>query len=87
MLTAVSTRIAVELSDRELERLDDAVARGRFESREAAVRAALRSVFALPSEDQIADAYRRAYGAVPEDERLGEVGLQLAAERLRRDRP
>jgi Arc/MetJ-type ribon-helix-helix transcriptional regulator len=79
--------IAVLLSTEELARLDRAVAEGRFESRGDAVRQALHDALArLERSAEIEESYRRAYSEHPEDERIGEVGLQLLRERVAADR-
>jgi Arc/MetJ-type ribon-helix-helix transcriptional regulator len=83
ILTGVSPRIAVELSQSELDSLDLAVSQGAFESREAAVQSALRTVLRRPGDEDIAEAYKQAYGGVPEDEKWGTAGLRLAAESVR----
>jgi Arc/MetJ-type ribon-helix-helix transcriptional regulator len=79
MVNGMSVQIAVRLADDELARLDDAVARGLFPSRAAAVRAGLAAVLRAAREAQIADAYRRGYGADPQDAAIGRMGLQLGA--------
>lgn len=78
----MSARIAIELSDRELEQLDRVVARGDFDSREAALHEALRNAL-CPDEDELTEAYRRAYDQAPEDGAWRDVGLRLAADSLR----
>ncbi len=78
-----SVQIAVRLPQSDLEQLDVAVARGVFPSRAAAVRAALARLLHEQREREIAEEYRRAYGAQPsdeDDEALGRAGLQLGAE-------
>lgn len=81
----MSAQIAVRLADEDLERLDDAVARGVFPSRAAAVRAGLVRLLGDEREAQIAEAYRRAYASDPQDESIGEAGLQLGAAMLAED--
>jgi Arc/MetJ-type ribon-helix-helix transcriptional regulator len=55
----MGAQIAVRLADEDLKSLDEAVARGAFPSRAAAVRAGLRRLLAQEREAQIAEAYRR----------------------------
>ena len=81
----MSVQIAVRLADDELERLDAAVARGAFASRAEAVRAGLARVLGEEREAQIEQAYRRAYAATPDDDKVGEVGLALGAQMLADD--
>jgi Arc/MetJ-type ribon-helix-helix transcriptional regulator len=79
----MATQIAVRIPEAALATVDNAVRAGRFESRAAAVREALERLLADEREQEIAESYRRAYADHPEEERLGEVGLALAAERIR----
>jgi len=55
--------------------LDAAVERGRFANRSEALRAGLARVLRDERERQIGDAYRRGYGAHPQEEWVGDVGL------------
>lgn len=75
--------VSFTLSDEDAARLDRAVAEGRFETREDALRAGLRSVLSVPNKKEIAQAYRRAYTEHPEEEWVGEVGAALAGERAK----
>jgi Arc/MetJ-type ribon-helix-helix transcriptional regulator len=79
MLGGMSVQIAVRLADEELERLDAAIARGAFPSRAAAVRAGLVAVLRNAREEQIAEAYRKAYASGGEEERIGQAGLSVGA--------
>jgi len=81
----MGVQIAVRLADEELERLDAAVARGAFASRAEAVRAGLVRVLREEREAQIEQAYRRAYAATPDHDKVGEVGLALGAQLLSDD--
>lgn len=72
----------MRIPDAALASIDDAVRAGRFESRAAAVREALERLLAEEREEEIADSYRRAYAAHPEDEALGEAGATLMAESI-----
>lgn len=90
--------IAVSISDEELAALDRAISEGLFASRSDAIRHALRAVLTSDAETGIAgssdidespyidESYRRAYGDHPEEDWVGQVGLRLAGERVRRDR-
>lgn len=71
------------LSDEDSARLDRAVAEGRFETRAAALRAGLRAVLRIRSDDEIAEAYRRAYTEHPDEGWIGEVGAALAGQRVK----
>jgi Arc/MetJ-type ribon-helix-helix transcriptional regulator len=79
MFGGMSVQIAVRLADEDLERLDAAIARGAFPSCAAAVRAGLAAVLRNAREEQIADAYRKAYASDEEEERIGEAGLSVGA--------
>jgi len=79
-------QIAVRLSDDELARLDASVARGRYPTRAAAVRAGLERLLREERDRELADAYRVAYGRAPQDE-LGDAGAVLAAEVADEDSP
>jgi Arc/MetJ-type ribon-helix-helix transcriptional regulator len=75
----MSHQIAVRLSERDLARLDEAIADGRFPSRAAALREGLDSLLRDERERDIEHAYRRGYGAVPQEEWVGEAGLAAFA--------
>lgn len=79
----MSSQIAVRIPDSVLAALDEAVGAGRFESRAAAVRQGLDRLLEDEREREIAASYRRAYADRPEEEWVGEVGLALAADRIR----
>lgn len=87
MLLGMSVQIAVRLAEEDLRRLDAAVARGAFPSRAAAVRAGVVQLLREEREVQIAEAYRRAYAAGPEEGSVGEAGLRLGAVLLADDEP
>lgn len=59
--------------------LDDAVARGRFPNRAAAVREALSRLLRDERRRSIEEADRRGYGALPQEEWVGEAGLAAFA--------
>jgi Arc/MetJ-type ribon-helix-helix transcriptional regulator len=75
----MSQQIAVRLSERDLARLDEAIADGRFASRAAALREGLDSLLRDEREREIEDAYRRGYGAEPQEQWVGEAGLAAFA--------
>jgi hypothetical protein len=56
-----------------------------FPSRAAAGRVGLIALLREDREAQIGEAYRRAYAAVPDDERVGREGLRLGAALLTAD--
>lgn len=61
-------QIAVRLSDRELAELDAAVEAGLARSRAEGVRIGIAALGERRREREIADGYRRAYGARPQHE-------------------
>jgi len=71
----MSTQLAVRLSDEDVAALDKAIARGRFSNRAAAVREGLSRLLGEEREREIEEAYRRGYGAHPQEAWVGEVGL------------
>lgn len=75
----MTQQIAIRIPDDELAALDDAIARGSFPNRAAAVREALSRLLRLERERAIDEAYRRGYGAEPQEEWVGEVGLAAFA--------
>jgi Arc/MetJ-type ribon-helix-helix transcriptional regulator len=75
----MSIQIAVRLSDRDLSELDSAIGRGRFPSRAAALRQALDLLLREERDREIEEAYRRGYGAKPQEEWVGEAGLAAFA--------
>ncbi len=72
-------QIAIRIADTDLDRLDAAVARGRFPTRAAAVRAGVDLLLRDERDREIEERYRRAYGAQPQDESTGRVGAILMA--------
>jgi Arc/MetJ-type ribon-helix-helix transcriptional regulator len=68
------------MTDQDVAALDKLVAEGRFESRSDALRAGLARLLREEREREIAAAYRRGYGERPQDEWVGQVGLQGLAE-------
>ncbi len=75
MLAWMSQQIAVRLPEQDLARVDAAVAQGAFASRAAAVRAGLDLLLKQQRDREIAEQYRRAYGAHPQEEWIGRAGL------------
>lgn len=70
-------QIAIRLADADLNRLDAAVAQGRYPTRAAAVRAGVERLLRDERDREIADQYRRAYGNQPQDESAGRAGVAL----------
>jgi len=76
----VATRITVELSDDELRALEQASREGGFASPADALRAGIpRLARAAAQREDIAEAYRNAYQARPQEAELGEAGAELFA--------
>lgn len=82
----MAQQIAVRIPSEDLARIDAAVERGRFASRAAAVRAGLELLLKVEREREIAEEYRRAYAASPQEDWVGEAGLALGAALITRDR-
>jgi Arc/MetJ-type ribon-helix-helix transcriptional regulator len=76
----MSSQIAIRIPERDLAAVDAAVRAGRFESRAAAIRAALTRLLADERDREIAEAYRRGYERQPQDPSLGQAGAALMAE-------
>ena len=68
------------MTNRDVAALDELVATGRFASRSDALRAGLASLLRAEREREIDEAYRRGYGKQPQEEWIGQVGLQGLAE-------
>jgi len=81
----MSRQIAVRLDDDQLAALDAEVASGKFESRAEAVRAAIDRMLREEREREIAEAYRRGYGRQPQEEWVGQAGLELLEDFHRRE--
>lgn len=73
----MTVQIAVRISREVVEVLDDAVARGEFATRTEAVRVALDELARRLRDQEIAEEYRRAYTAKPQEEWTGDLGLSL----------
>lgn len=78
-------QIAIRLGDEELARLDASVALGRYPSRAAAVRAGVDRLLREERDREIADAYRRGYGARPQEKELGAAGVSAMAALVRKE--
>lgn len=75
----MSQQIAIRIPDDDLEALDAAIAHGRFPNRAAAVREALSRLLRDERRASIEEADRRGYGATPQEEWAGQVGLAAFA--------
>ena len=75
----MTVQIPVRIPDRDAERLDEAVARGRFASRSEALREGLAMLLREERDREIAEEYRRAYEKYPQEDRVGQDGLALFA--------
>ena len=84
----VASRITLDLSDEELEALDEATRTGRFASVEDALKAGIRCVARSEAQRRdIATAYRLGYERFPQDPKLGEVGADLLADIVEAEPP
>jgi Arc/MetJ-type ribon-helix-helix transcriptional regulator len=72
----MTIQVPVRLTEADLAELDAAVARGSFASRSDALRAGLARVLREDQEREIDSAYRLGYGAHPQQEWIGAVGLE-----------
>ena len=75
----MSAQIAIRIPDDDLSALDVAVADGRFPSRAAALREALTRLLRDERRHAIEEADRGGYGALPQEEWVGEAGLAAFA--------
>jgi Arc/MetJ-type ribon-helix-helix transcriptional regulator len=71
----MTVQIRVRIPEQDSQRLDEAVARGRFSSRSDALRVGLAMLLREEREREIEEAYRRAYTEHPQEDWIGEVGL------------
>jgi len=71
----MAQQLAIRLSEQDLSELDRAIAQGRFANRTAALREGLARLLGEEREREIEQAYRRGYGAHPQEEWVGEIGL------------
>jgi Arc/MetJ-type ribon-helix-helix transcriptional regulator len=82
ILCGMNRQIAIRLPDEDLAVLDAEVAAGHFPSRAAAVRAGVHEFVSAQRSREIADAYKRAYGAVPQEAWFAEASAQAVGELL-----
>ncbi len=73
----MTVQIPLRIPDDDLAELDAAIARGSFPNRSAALRAGLELLLREERERAIDEAYRRGYGAHPQEDWIGEAGLAL----------
>ena len=73
----MTIQIAVRIPEAVADTLDAAVARGQFATRTDAVRSALDEFARRLRDQEIAEEYRRAYAATPQEEWIGDLGLSL----------
>ena len=78
----MTEQIAVRIPTLQLKDLDSAVASGHFKNRAEAVRRGIELLLRQERERQIAEEYRRAYGAKPAEEWVGEAGLEFGGQIL-----
>jgi Arc/MetJ-type ribon-helix-helix transcriptional regulator len=71
----MTRQVPVRLTDKDVAALDAAIAAGRFASRSEALRAGLDQVLRAEREREIDADYRRGYGANPQEEWIGAIGL------------
>jgi Arc/MetJ-type ribon-helix-helix transcriptional regulator len=71
----MAQQIAIRLPESDLSALDQAIARGRFPNRAAALREGLERLLREEREREIEDAYRRGYGEQPQEDWIGDAGL------------
>jgi Arc/MetJ-type ribon-helix-helix transcriptional regulator len=71
----MTSQLAIRIQDDTLAAIDAAVANGRFANRTAAVLAGIESLLREERERAIDEAYRRGYGAQPQEDWVGEAGL------------
>ncbi len=76
----MTVQIPVRIPTEDAKALDEAVARGAFESRSDAIRQAVDMLLKELREQEIVEAYRRGYGKYPQEDWIGQVGLALFAE-------
>lgn len=88
MLHGMTQQIAIRLPNEDLAALDAAVAAGRYPTRAAAVRAGVHALMQAERDREIAEAYRRAYTAKPQEPWFAEASAHATGERLaERDEP
>ena len=82
MTKRMTVQIPVRIPEDDAKALDEAVSRGTFGSRSEAVREAIDMLLKELREREIDEAYRRGYGKHPQEESVGEAGLELFAARV-----
>ena len=75
----MTIQVPVRLTEEDVAALDEVVASGRFASRSDVLRTALEGLLREEREREIDEAYRRGYGAHPQEEWIGESGLAALA--------
>ncbi len=75
----MTIQIADRIPDDIAQAIDGAVDRGEFATRTEAVRVALEGLAKRLRDDEIQAEYERAYGAIPQEEWVGALGLSLLA--------
>ena len=75
----MTIQIAVRIPENVAHAIDRAVERGEYATRTEAVRVALEGLAKRVRDDEIRSEYERAYGAVPQEEWIGSLGLSLMA--------
>jgi Arc/MetJ-type ribon-helix-helix transcriptional regulator len=85
----MTIEVRIRLTEADVAALDAAMKRGRFATRSEALRAGLNHVLREERQREIDDAYARGYGAHPQKEWVGDLGLRgLAAfDRAERGKP
>jgi Arc/MetJ-type ribon-helix-helix transcriptional regulator len=71
----MTIQVPVRLTEEDVAALDAVVASGRFGNRSEALRAGLEQVLREERESVIDAAYQHGYGATPQEEWVGELGL------------
>lgn len=75
----MTVQIPVRLTEEDVAALDAVVATGRYSSRSDVLRAGLDRVLRAERDREIESAYERGYGAKPQAEWIGELGLAALA--------
>ena len=78
----MTIQVPVRLTEEDVVALDRVVSGGRFRNRSDAIRSALRLLLRAEREREIEEAYRRGYGAHPQDEQVARENLEAWAARL-----
>lgn len=75
----MTVQLAIRIPADQATRLDEAIARGSFPNRTAAIRAAVELLLDEERASTIDEAYRRGYGRHPQEEWVGRMGLAAFA--------